>query len=104
MDGREPDTGSAELAGGMESLKRCKEFIVIGHIKPYPVISNVKNAFSVLDMASHFDGRRVPRLRVFDRVGKKVDKHLADHRPVTVGAGRIIQLQRDLPARNHGLE
>jgi hypothetical protein len=82
MDYRQAYAGSLIGVMGMETLEDAKKLFVIGHVKPNAVILQIISHVAVSRVAAHFDYARLSILCKLDGIGKKIDKHLPDERPV----------------------
>src|SRR5690349_259476 len=98
LDIGQPDTSTLEVFLKMQPLKHTKQLVGVLHVKTHTVVSNKENRFRGCTwLTAHLDNCRIPRPRVFNRVGKEINQHLPQQSRIGSHLRKIVRFPKDVP-------
>src|SRR5258707_14868901 len=98
MHDGESNAGAFEFVLVMEALEHSEELARVSHVKADTVVAHNNYLFRFVGVGADFNPRRVAGARVFERVGKQVVQHHAEHGRVALDLGKSADLPFDGPA------
>jgi hypothetical protein len=93
LDSRQTNARALEILGTVKSLKNSKQFIIVPHVETDTVVLHIIYVLIPIDMTTHFNKSGILILREFDGIGKKVQIHLFNERPVSLSGRHAVDFE-----------
>ena len=100
----EADTRALVILRPVESLEYAEKFFGVAHVEAAAVIANEKRFFALGPHAANLHPRGWLFLRVFKRIGQKIQPHLFQKHGITETRGQVSQPDLKPPVRPRGAQ